>query len=165
VWRRLRRLGAVLIHDAVWVLPADAKTREACEWLAEEIEEQGGTAWIWEAGGSAVQDRALIERFRRDADERYAELAVSAGRIRNAALRGRRPGRHARPRDADAVSHALRQLRGVERALRLEGRRDYFRAGGRAAAAVAVAEALAALEAQEVGISPGGKGALHALGD
>src|SRR6478672_6405829 len=58
VWRRLKRLGAVLIHDAVWTLPADAKTREACEWLAEEIEEQGGTAWVWEAASlSADQDR------------------------------------------------------------------------------------------------------------
>ena len=51
IWRRLKRLGAVLIHDAVWMLPADAKTREAFEWLAEEIEEQGGTAWVWEAAG------------------------------------------------------------------------------------------------------------------
>jgi len=155
----------VLIHDAVWALPADAKTREACEWLAEEIEEQGGTAWIWEASGSAPQDRALIELFRRDADGRYAEIASSAGGIRHAALRGRRRGRQARARDADALSHALRQLRGLERALRLETRRDYFRAAGRAVAAAAVADAIADLEAREIRIQPGGKGALHALGD
>jgi hypothetical protein len=42
IWRRLKRIGAVLLHDSVWILPADAKTREAFEWLAEEIEEQGG---------------------------------------------------------------------------------------------------------------------------
>ena len=155
----------MLIHDAVWVLPADAKTREACEWLAEEIEEQGGTAWIWEAGGSAVQDRDLIELFRRDADGRYAEIAASASAIRNAALRGRRRGRHARAKDADGPGHGLRQLRGLERALRLEARRDYFRAGGRSAAAAAVADAIADLEAQEIRNQPGGKGALHALGD
>jgi hypothetical protein len=165
VWRRLRRLGAVLVHDAVWVLPADARTREAYEWLAEEIEEQGGTTWMWEASGSAAQDRALIELFRRDADGRYGAIAASASGIRNAALRGRRRARPTRARDADAVSHALRQLRGLERALRLEGRRDYFRAGGRAAATAAVAEAMAALEAQAVRIQPGGKGPQHALGD
>ena len=165
VWRRLRRLGAVLIHDAVWALPADARTREACEWLAEEIEEQGGTAWIWEASGSVAQDRALIEVFRRDADGRYGEIAASASGIRTAALRGRRRGRPARARDAEALTHALRQLRGLERALRLEGRRDYFRAGGRAAATAAVADAIAELEAQEIRIHPGGKGAQHALGD
>jgi len=155
----------VLIHDAVWVLPADAKTREAGEWLAEEIEEQGGTAWIWEAAGSAAQDRGLIDLFRRDADRRYAEIAASAAGIRHAALRGRRRGRPVRAKDAEALSHALRQLRGLERALRLEGRRDYFRAGGRAAAAAAVADAIAELEARENRIQPAGKGALHALGD
>ena len=167
VWRRLRRLGALLIHDAVWVLPVDARTREACEWLAEEIEEQGGTAWMWEAGGSAAQDRALVEQFRREADGRYAEIAASAQGIRNAALRGRRRGRGrpVRARDAEALSHALRQLRGLERALRLESRRDYFRADGRRAAAAAVADAVVELEAQAIRIQPGGKGALHALGD
>jgi hypothetical protein len=165
VWRRLRRLGALLVHDAVWVLPADARTREACEWLAEEIEEQGGTVWIWEAGGSAAQDRALVELFRREADGRYAEIAASAQGIRNAALRGRRRGRPVRARDADALSHGLRQLRGLERALRLEGRRDYFRAEGRRAAVAAIAEATADLEAQAIRIQPGGKGVVHALGD
>lgn len=165
MWRRLRRLGAVLIHDAVWVLPADAKTREAFDWLAEEIEEQGGTAWIWEAGGSAAQDRALVDLFRRDADGRYAEIAASATGIRNAGLRGGRRGRPTRAEDAAALRQALRQLRGLERALRLEGRRDYFRTGGRAAAASAVADAIEVLEARELRIQPRGKGALHAVGD
>src|SRR3954451_16070345 len=83
IWRRLKPLGAVLIHDAVWVLPADAKTREAFEWLAEEIEEQGGTAWVWEAASlSAAQDREAVERFRREADARYAQLGHSAQGIR-----------------------------------------------------------------------------------
>jgi hypothetical protein len=150
----------------VWVLPADAKTREAGEWLAEEIEEQGGTAWVWEAAGSAAQDRALIDLFRRDADGRYAEIAASAVGIRTAALKGPRRGRQrGRGKDADALGHALRQLRGLERALRLEARRDYFRAAGRAAAAAAVADALARLEAREIRLQPGGKEALHALGD
>jgi hypothetical protein len=145
----------VLLHDAVWALPADARTREAYDWLAEEIEEQGGTAWIWEATGPAAQDRALVELFRREADGRYAEIAAAAGGIRNAALRGRRRGRHARGGDADVVTHALRRLRGLERALRLESRRDYFRAAGRAPATAAVTDAIAELEAQETsGHSP-----------
>jgi len=164
VWRRLRRLGALLVHDAVWVLPADARTREACEWLAEEIEEQGGTVWIWEAGGSAAQDRTLVELFRREADARYAEIAASAQGLRNVALRGGRR-RPVRVKDAEALSHALRQLRGLERALRLEGRRDFFRAEGRRAAVAAVAQAMAELEAQEIKLPPSGKGVVHALGD
>ena len=34
VWRKLKRLGAVALQDAVWVLPATAHTRERFRWLA-----------------------------------------------------------------------------------------------------------------------------------
>lgn len=163
IWRRLKRLGAVLIHDAVWVLPADAKTREAFEWLAEEIEEQGGTAWVWEAGGlSATQDRQTVELFRREADARYAEIGASAQGIRDATLRGLRRGGRRRSPSPVALAHAERQLRGLERALRLERRRDYFRAAGRAAAVDMVSAAIADLEAQRS--TPAGEGASRALG-
>ncbi len=49
VWRKLKKLGAVLIHDSVWALPANARTREHFRWLAAEIEEAGGEAIIWES--------------------------------------------------------------------------------------------------------------------
>jgi hypothetical protein len=45
VWRKLKRLGAVLEHDAVWVLPATPRAREHFQWLAAEISEGGGEAW------------------------------------------------------------------------------------------------------------------------
>ncbi len=155
VWRRLKRLGAVLLHDAVWILPADAKTREAFEWLAEEIAEQGGTALAWEARSLwADQDRRLLQQFRSEADERYAALAASAEALWRA---GRARKRSQRPAQA---GHALRQLRGLERALRLERRRDYFRAPGRRAAEEVVRQAIADLERR---IRPG-EGYVNALG-
>jgi hypothetical protein len=146
VWRRLRRLGAVLLHDAVWVLPAGAETREAFEWLAEEIAEQGGTAFVWEAMSlDEPQNRELVRRFRAEADARYGALARSARELARAARRARpRVPQRERPT-------ALRQLRGLERALRLERRRDYFRAAGRVAAAVAVAAVLATLDVPRPG--------------
>ena len=163
IWRRLRRLGAVLVHDAVWMLPADAKTREAFEWLAEEIGEQGGTAWVWEAAGlSPDQDREAVELFRREADARYAEIGASARAIRDAALGGRRRGKRVRPRSAAERAHAVRQLGGLEHALRLERRRDYFKAPGRAAAAALVNEAIAELEGRS---TQEAAGAARALGD
>jgi ChrB-like protein len=148
VWRRLKRTGAVLLHDAVWVLPADPATREAVEWLAEEIVEQGGTAFVWEAAGlSSDQDRHLVELFRRDADARYAEIEATARAIQRATAKRLRQGSRARPSADGGRAPALKQVRGLERALRLERRRDYFRAHGRAAAVAAVSEAVAALEA------------------
>ena len=155
IWWRLKRLGAVLLHDSVWILPADAKTREAFEWLAEEIEEQGGTALSWEAQSvSADQDRQIVLRFRTEANERYAALAASAKAIRRAALGPRRKRR------LPNVGPALRQLGGLERALRLERRRDYFRAPGRGAAETAIREAIRELEAR----LPATEGVRDALG-
>jgi ChrB-like protein len=165
VWRRLKRLGAVLLHDALWVLPADAKTREAFEWLAEEIEEQGGSAWVWEAASlTPDQDRQAVEQFRREADARYDEIGVTAQAIRDATLRGRRRDRRVRPPEAATVRQALRQLRGLERAIRLERRRDYFRSPGRATAAARVRAAITDLEARDPTTREEGPAA-HALGD
>jgi hypothetical protein len=162
IWRRLKRLGAILIHDAVWMLPANPRTREALEWLAEEIEEQGGTAWLWEAAGlSPAQDREAVERFQQEADARYAEIGASARAIRDAALGGRRRGKRARPHSSAERAHAVRQLRGLERALRLERRRDYFQAPGRSSAAVLVGEAITELEGSA---APGSGGAVACSG-
>ena len=154
VWRRLKRIGAVLLHDTVWILPADAKTREAFEWLAEEIEEQGGTALTWEAQSlSADQDRRVVQQFRSEADERYEELAASARAIRRAAI-----GRRRRVRSGQ-LAQAIRQLRGLDRALRLERRRDYFRAPGRVAAEAVLEESMRELE-MHLPPSEGARGAL-----
>jgi hypothetical protein len=157
-------LGAILLHDSVWVLPADAKTREAFEWLAQDVEEQGGTAWVWEAASpSPQQDRQVVEQFRGEADARYREIGATAQAIRDTTLRGRRRGRRIRPPEPVMVAHALRQLRGLERALRLERRREYFRSPGRSAAAAVVSAAIAELEAQRPAARE--ERAAHALGD
>ena len=46
VWRKLKRLGAILLHDAVWVLPPSPRTREEFQWLASEVRERGGDAML-----------------------------------------------------------------------------------------------------------------------
>ena len=68
VWRKLRRLGVAQILDGLVALPADARTREQLEWLAEEVLEAGGEAWVWLGRlGSAAQERAMAKH---DADTR-----------------------------------------------------------------------------------------------
>ena len=155
VWRRVKRLGAVLLHDATWVLPADARTREDFEWLAEEIEERGGSVMLWEARSlAAVQDRTVVAQFREEADARYATIAEAAAQLA-------RIGRRRSPK-ATAVEQALQRLRLLERALRLERRRDYFRAVGREAAEVAVRAALQELQSHT---RPATARRAHAVGD
>jgi hypothetical protein len=47
VWRKLKRLGVVQLADGLVALPADARTREALEWIAEEVLDHHGEATIW----------------------------------------------------------------------------------------------------------------------
>ncbi len=142
VWRRLKRLGAVVLHDAVWLLPADPATREGLEWLAQEIEQQGGSAFTWEAQSlDGPQDQAIVDRFRADADARYAAIAESASELSRVATRVR-PVRQAQ------LQQIRRRLVGLERALRLERRRDYFGAPGRRDAERVVRGALAEADAR-----------------
>ena len=75
VWRKLKRLGALLLHDAVWVLPATPWTREQFQWLAVEIGELGGEAHLWEShlllNGQAD---ALVQQFQARVDAAYQEI-------------------------------------------------------------------------------------------
>jgi hypothetical protein len=75
VWRKLKRLGALLLHDAVWVLPAQPYTREQFQWLAAEIREMEGSAMVWE-GQLALdgQDEALARQFLDNVDVVYREI-------------------------------------------------------------------------------------------
>lgn len=50
VWRKLKRLGAVLLHDAVWVLPMTSRGLEQLQILSAEIAQRGGDSSVWEAG-------------------------------------------------------------------------------------------------------------------
>ena len=48
-WRKLKGMGAILLHDSAWILPANDRTREKLQWLASEIQEMdGGEAMLWE---------------------------------------------------------------------------------------------------------------------
>jgi hypothetical protein len=75
IWRKLKRLGAVILHDSVWVLPANLRTREQFQWLAAEIIEMGGEALLWE--GQLVlagQEEPLKQQFIAQVDRAYAEI-------------------------------------------------------------------------------------------
>jgi hypothetical protein len=75
VWRKLKRLGALLLHDAIWVLPATDRTREQCQWLAAEITELEGEATLWEATlSSSSKEERLVEQFRLQVDTVYQEI-------------------------------------------------------------------------------------------
>jgi len=110
VWRKLRRLGAVQVLDGLVALPADARTREQLEWLAEEVLDAGGEATVWLARlGSAAQERALAARMAEAVAGEYRQLIDAATAARA---------------EPDAVRR--RTLARLRRELRRVGLRDFF---------------------------------------
>ncbi len=109
LWRRLKRLGVAQISDGLVALPADARTREQLEWAAEEVIEAAGTASVWLARPSTLeQERALAETLAAARAEEYRTLAEMAKAATTAS--------------ADQA-RALRRLRTTFREIT---RRDFF---------------------------------------
>ncbi len=75
VWRKLKRLGAINITEAVWVLPESFRTREQLQWLAVEIQEMGGEAMVWTGRPDfSGQEETVREMFTRQVDAAYQQL-------------------------------------------------------------------------------------------
>jgi hypothetical protein len=122
VWRKLKRLGVAQLSDGMVGLPADARTREQLEWIADEIIEAGGETSIWLAHpASAEQERTLARRI---ATARATEYAAVIAEAATAAAAGERERR----RTADRLRAELRRI----------ARRDYFPPAERDAAQAAV---------------------------
>ncbi|WP_202637714.1 Chromate resistance protein ChrB [Bailinhaonella thermotolerans] len=122
VWRKLERLGVARLGDGLVALPADARTREQFDWIAEEIGEAGGTATIWVAtAGGAAQEQAVAQAMRQARAEEYRAVIAQA----EAAAGG---GEGERRRTAKRLQAELRRI----------DRRDFFPPEEREAARRAV---------------------------
>jgi hypothetical protein len=110
VWRKLRQLGAEQVLDGLVALPADARTREQLEWLADQVVEAGGSAEVWTARPArAAYERELAGQMQQRIAEEYRSVVTAAER--------------AFAEDAGRRKRTLGRLR---RELRRIRRRDYF---------------------------------------
>ena len=133
VWRKLDRLGVARLGDGLVALPADARTREQIDWIADEIGEAGGTATVWLATPSSTgqeQQIAAAMQAARAAEYQTVIDEATAARGASAAERAR----------------AVRRLRDE---LRRTTRRDFFPPRQRDIARAAV-QALATSESAAV---------------
>jgi hypothetical protein len=74
-WRKLKRMGAILLHDAIWVVPETARTTEQYQWLMAEVEEMGGEAYYWRAHSiSEEHDQSMVDKFNNQVNEVYSKL-------------------------------------------------------------------------------------------
>jgi DNA-binding transcriptional regulator PaaX len=109
VWRKLKRLGVGQLGDGVVALPADARTREQLEWIADEIGEAGGSASIWIARPATMTaERELATAMAAARAAEYAAIVAEAT---------------AAPADMAERQSLARRLRAE---LRRIARRDYF---------------------------------------
>ncbi len=61
VWRKLKRLGAILLHDAAWAMPMSSRNLAQFQELAAEIAKLGGDSLLWEARlAVGRQDQVLV---------------------------------------------------------------------------------------------------------
>jgi DNA-binding transcriptional regulator PaaX len=122
IWRKLKRLGVAQLGDGLIALPADARTREHLDWIAEEIVESGGGATVWIAQPATVaQERDLASEMAAARSQEYRTV------IDQAAAAGAAP-------EADRT----RTIRRLRDELRRIQRRDYFPPAERDAARHAV---------------------------
>lgn len=130
VWRKLRRAGAVQVVDGLVALPADARTREQLEWIAEEVLEAGGEATVWLGRpATAGDERRLAARMSAAITEDYRAVLGDAQRALDT--------------DTTARRRTLARLR---RELQRISRRDYFPPPERVAARDSVERLAATLE-------------------
>jgi hypothetical protein len=91
VWRKLKRHGATQLGAGLVALPADARTREALEWIAEEVTDHNGEAMVWL--GQPADDggrTALIDRMRAAVSADYDAVTAEATATADAAPATRR---------------------------------------------------------------------------
>ena len=75
IWRKLKRLGAILLLEAIWVLPDQPRTAEQIQWLNAEIQERGGEAYSWKATAILGEnDESITQQFREQVDAVYSDL-------------------------------------------------------------------------------------------
>lgn len=118
VWRNLQRCGAIYLQNSVCIVPATSELAENMQWIADEIREVGGDAYLFRATATAPGQEGRIERL-------FAEVSRAQAVKLLEALRRveRRPRRHAAP---EAVAEAEDELRRIRQAALKLRMRSHF---------------------------------------
>ncbi len=66
LWRAVKALGAAVLRDGVYLLPAREATGEALRTLAEDVRAAAGSAEVLHVAADAAQDEAFRRLFERD---------------------------------------------------------------------------------------------------
>lgn len=74
-WRRLAKVGAVQLKDAVYILPYSEEHHEFLQWLSSEIASTGGeSAFIKTEKIETMKQQEIIELFDRNRKDGYSQI-------------------------------------------------------------------------------------------
>jgi len=122
-WRSLQRLGAVTLTPGAAILPFSEHLLEQLEWIAEDITDNGGEAFVLRVSElSEADEEEVRRRMREERSEEYSRIRVAAQNL------GRVP----------VGSRFTRELTALERGLARAVERDHFASVGRAGAERAI---------------------------
>jgi len=133
-WRSLQRLGAASLTPGAAVVPYRDELVEQLEWLAQEIEQQGGDGWVLPVTALSEREANLVrQRMAADRDAEYRALEEDAlvflARMAELAV----------PVGSFAARQQIdKELLALQRRFNKVRARDYAGAAGRAAAARAI---------------------------
>ncbi|HKW73267.1 MAG TPA: Chromate resistance protein ChrB [Candidatus Dormibacteraeota bacterium] len=126
-WRSLQKLGAVTLTPGAAVVPYSEHLLEQLEWIAEEIVQRGGDAYVLPVTELREQDEEGIRRrMRADAGQAYRQLREAADRLARESIE--RPSFE-------------RELGALQRGLTRAIEKDHFMSAARAGAERAIRQA------------------------
>ena len=146
IWRKLRSLGALYLHQSVCVLPARPDVEREIRRLVDRVRANGGAARVLRVMfEDATEEAQLVSELQAARDDEYGEVL---GRV-PAFLEELRSERDRDRATYEEVEESEADLERFRAWLAKIDRRDYFEAPRRAEARAAVERCARALEAFE----------------
>jgi len=146
IWRKLRSLGALYLHQSVCVLPARPDVEREIRRLVDRIRANGGAARVLRvAFEDAAEEAQLVSELQAARDDEYGEVLERVPAFLEE-LRNERDRDRATYEEVEESEADLERFRAW---LAKIDRRDYFGAPRRADAHAAVERCAKALEAFE----------------
>lgn len=123
-WRSLKRLGAASLTPGAALLPYREDLLEQLGWLAQEIDEMGGDAWVLPVSQlSEAEEASVREQVNGERQAEYQDVTEEAANL--LARSGQQPLTR---REVSALQRRLERIRS----------RDHYGAEGRPEAVAAV---------------------------
>ena len=141
VWRKFKGLGAIYIQNSAAALPSSQASERALRALRSEIEEMGGTGYLFECRTLAGVNQ-LLEVFNAARDDEYEEIVDRCNDFLHQVAK-EYTAQHFTYPELEENEVDLVKLKGWLDRIRT---RDVFRAGGLQRAAEAVENCETALE-------------------